>query len=79
MADPNLLVPVFTLGWAAGIGTALLVLHRSVRRQRPGGLPYDWRTRYNHENHNAPQGPPPLLYRPRSSGSGEPNPPPREP
>ena len=81
MADPSLLVSIFTLGWAAGTGMSLCLLRQERTRPHPRGnygLLYDWRTRLSHENHNAPQGAPPLLYRPRSSGSGEPNLPPRD-
>lgn len=96
-------VSIFLLGWCAGLGTALGPLDSRRRKPPSSGLPCDWRTRFNHENQNAPQGPPPLRfdpgrrirgngsgspiapkpplqgYTPRSSGSGEPNPPPREP
>jgi hypothetical protein len=44
MTNPSLLLSMFTLGWVAGIGTALWTLQRSSRQRRPGGLPYDWRT-----------------------------------
>lgn len=58
MTSPSLLLSMFMLGWAAGLGTAFHLLHGSSSRK--GTFSEDWRRRFNHENRSVPSGPPPL-------------------